>query len=148
MLAEKTQKNWLQQYLTPKRRKLFSKLWILIVLIYDAIRALVISHSLSKYGINGVYYFIFEITISIPYSICSFRFVMGLVDGKKINIYLYGMLTAILFFAPDLYVLLFANNPPLRVYAYYGLFLCFTTTVSVFGIFKEVKKKSREKANA
>lgn len=141
MLAGVNTQNRAQRFLTPVRRKWLTYLWVIGVVAYDATRAFVISTTLSEHGVNGIWYFIFEISISIPYSLCSLRLIFSIVDKKMSQIYIFGSLTTILFFAPDIYVFIVSNDLSAKIYLIYGSILLVTTSFTVWGIFREVRKK-------
>ncbi len=145
MLAGEMTRTRLQHHLTPARRKVLTKFWVLGVIIYDAIRAFIISETLSKYGVNGVWYFLFEISLSIPYALCSLKLVLAIVDRNKSRFYIFGSLTLALFFAPDIYVLIATESLTPKIYIIYGTLLTFTTSVATYGIVREVRKKRSQK---
>lgn len=140
--------NRVQQFLTPERRKLLARFWVVGVLFYDAVRAFIISETLSHHGVNGVWYFAFELSISIPYALCSLRLILAIVDHKMTNIYIYGLGTLVLFFSPDIYVFVVSHSLTMKIYLIYGSVLTTTTTITLLGITREVRKKRGPSAKA
>ena len=134
----------LQNYLTPAKRKHLSKFWFAGTLVYDGIRALIVSKTFSKYGINGHYYFGFELFISVFFSMASLRLVLALVDGKSKKATIFSVLTGLLFFAPEIYIITAGNHIPSGTFVILGVYLTITFTISILLVLNDVRKKRKE----
>lgn len=134
----------LQKYLTPEKRKHLSKFWFVGTIAYDAVRALIVSKTFSKYGINGFAYFGFELFVSIFFSISSLKLVLSLVDGNRKKSIIFAVLTGFFFFAPDLYIIFAGEHIPAGTFLILGIYLSITFTISILIIINDVRKKRRE----
>lgn len=143
MIVNKT--NRLQTYLTPTKRKNLSKVWVGITIIYDIARALVIAKTFYKYKINVYYYLTFELVISILFAIASLRLVLSIVDRDRKKMFKYSLLTSLLFFAPEIYIVCFGEGIPGHMYLILGIYLLITFSISCIFIIKDAQKRRREK---
>ncbi len=133
-----------KRLLAPKNRDRLQKWWLLIVISYDALRAYVVSLIFGKHGVSGYHYFLYELVFSVIFSIASFRFITSFIDSKKRKLLLYGILSFISFFAPDLYILIKGDGIPLASYIILAVYLSITTTVTVLGFVKDTKKRKSQ----
>ncbi len=132
----------IKNYLTPERRKSLSKVWYILTILYFCIHAYVISRIFSKYGLNGIYYFIFEITVAVFYSASSLRLILALVDEQRKRILYFSISTVILYFLPETYLILACDRVPGSTYAVLAIHIALTFSLSIYLIIKDLKRKS------
>lgn len=111
------------------RDKRVQRLWILLVITWACIRAIVIRDVFSSYGVNPWIYFAVDLFSGIPYAIYSARFVINFLDKNWDKSKSNAVLTAIYFYIPDIYVLAASKNAPK------SLLVGFLVSVLVFSIF-------------
>jgi len=105
-----------REMMTVQRRKLFSYLWLLVVMLWCAIRIAAVSVWLSKYGVNTLVFAVVEIVSSIIYGVTSAKTVLALVDkGRRIAL-MWGGASAVSYLAPDVYVFSTGQSLPLLSY--------------------------------
>jgi len=105
-----------REMMTVQRRRLFSYLWLLAVMLWCAIRIGAVSVWLSKYGVNTSVFAVVEIVSSVIYGVASAKTVLALVDKRRQVALLWGVASAISYLAPDFYVLSAGKSLPLASY--------------------------------
>jgi len=80
------------------------RLWVGLVVLYGVGKSIVVWHTLGKYGVNALLYFIFDIGAAIPYGIATARVVIyGLArDWPRVRIW--GAIALVTHFIPDIYI--------------------------------------------
>lgn len=121
------------------------RLWILLVVIYGVGKSIVVWHTLGKYGVNALLYFIFDIGAAIPYGIATARVVIyGLVrDWPRVRIW--GAIALVTHFIPDIYVFAVLNEPPPLLVDGLVFVLVLFTVVAIIGVVRQVQ--GRREAN-
>lgn len=102
--------------MSAQRRKLFSYVWLVAVMLWCAIRIGAVSVWLSQYGVNTSIFAVVEIMSSVIYGVASARTVLSLVDKHRRNVLLWGIASAVSYLAPDVYVLSVGQSLPLMSY--------------------------------
>lgn len=102
--------------MTVQRRKLFSYVWLVAVMLWCGIRIGAVSVWLSQYGVNTSIFAIVEIVSSVIYGVASARTVLSLVDKRRRNALLWGIASAVSYLAPDVYVFSAGQSLPLMSY--------------------------------
>lgn len=121
------------------------RLWILLVVIYGVGKSIVVWHTLGKYGVNALLYFIFDIGAAIPYGIATARVVIyGLVrDWPRVRIW--GAIALVTHFIPDIYIFAVLNEPPPLLVDGLVFVLVLFTVVAIIGLVRQVQ--GRREAN-
>ncbi len=121
------------------------RLWILLVVIYGVGKSIVVWHTLGKYGVNALLYFIFDIGAAIPYGIATARVVIyGLVrDWPRVRIW--GAIALVTHFIPDIYIFAVLNEPPPLLVDGLVFVLVLFTVVAIIGVVRQVQ--GRREAN-
>lgn len=115
--------------------------WIVVVLGYAGLRAVVIGATLSKHhGVDPKPYFVVDACAAIVEAFAVSRAVPALIDRKRTIALRWGMLAAIMFIVPDVYIFVVGKNLPWPVYAIIGTVVSVTGTITVVGIVKKVKE--------
>jgi hypothetical protein len=103
--------------------------WLILVITWAFIRAIFINNFFGKYGVNPWTYFVVDLTSAIPYAIYSGRAVINFLDKDWADFRKNGLLAAIFFYIPDIYVLTYAKELPS------SLLIGFLATIAIFSIF-------------
>lgn len=121
------------------------RLWVLLVVIYGVGKSIVVWHTLGKYGVNALLYFIFDIGAAIPYGIATARVVIyGLVrDWPRVRIW--GAIALVTHFIPDIYIFAVLNEPPPLLVDGLVFVLVLFTVVAIIGVVRQVQ--GRREAN-
>ena len=127
--------------MAPERRNFVGKIWIIGSVLYDVVRAVIVTLLFSKHGINGWVYFAYEMTFAVVFGIASFRLTVALVDHQVNKVRLYGLLTFLTFFAPDAYIVIAGYGIPTSTYILLGLYLAVSTSVALVELFNKVRRK-------
>ena len=120
-----------REMMTIQRRRLFSYLWLLAVMLWCAIRIGVVSVWLSQYGVNTSIFAIVEIVSSVIYGVASARTVLSLVDKRRRIALLWGSASALSYLAPDAYVFSAGQSLPLMSYVVIITLICVLGSVGL-----------------
>jgi len=99
------------------KRRLLERLWVIVVIAYGAGRAIVVWKALGQYGVNPWIYLALDVTSSWPYAVATARLVTSVIDREFSRAKSWGLLAAVTFLIPDLYILAVARDVPTQVYA-------------------------------
>lgn len=99
------------------KRRLLERLWVIVVIAYGAGRAIVVWKALGQYGVNPWIYLALDVTSSWPYAVATARLVTSVIDREFSRAKSWGLLAAVTFLIPDLYILAVARDVPTEVYA-------------------------------
>lgn len=123
------------------KEKRAQQTWLVLVIAWACIRAVVINDVFGSYGINGWAYFVVDLGTAIPYAIYSGRSIINYLNKDWISIRKNTVLAFIFFYIPDLYVLIYAKKPPTSLLIGFLVSICFFTFFAIWGLHKDVSKK-------
>lgn len=132
----------LKKLLGPKHRNLVGHIWIGLSILYDLIRAAVVTLVFRKNGLNGVTYFIFSVIFSIIFALTSFQLVLALIDHKSRRSLFFAVASTVSFFAPDAYIFIVGKKITAGTYALLIVYLIITSSFAVYKLIKKYKKPS------
>jgi hypothetical protein len=115
------------------KRKPGLRLWVVAVLAWSLIRALIINNVFGKYGVSGVAYLAIDLISSIPYAICSGKALFAYLDKNNRQLLIQGALATIFFYLPDAYIVWSAHQVPSQTY--FGLAI-WLIVMSIFALIK------------
>ena len=81
-----------------------------------------------------------DITSSVPYAIYSAKSLVNFLDARWPTFRENILLTALYFYIPDIYVLIFARTVPTSLYVGFGLSMTIFTLVAIFSFKKDIKR--------
>ena len=116
--------------------------WLALVLIWGVIRTLVIWALFKKYGVNPWIYLIIDLAASVPYAKYSAQLAIDFIRNNSAGLWRSIALTAITFYLPDLYVLIFSKNVPGDLLVGFLISMGVFTTISLLQIIRSIKSKS------
>ena len=123
------------------RDKRVQRLWILLVIAWACIRAIVIRDVFSSYGVNPWIYFAVDLFSGIPYAIYSARFVVNFLDKDWDKSRWNAAMTAMYFYIPDVYVLAASKNAPKSLVIGFLISVLIFSIFALVGIRKNIKDK-------
>lgn len=119
------------------KRRLLERLWVIVVILYGAGRAFVVWKALGKYGVNPWLYLALDIASSWPYGVATARLVTSVIDREFSRARTWGVVAAITFLLPDLYILAVARHVPTEVYI---IFISIISLLALLAIASLVSK--------
>ena len=129
--------SWLEN---SRHQYLVERLWIIIVIIWGCIKALIIKDVFGKYGVNTWIYLTIDLAIAIPYALSTARFVIYGLERKWQKAWPYGIAAIIFHFIPDIYVLAGAHRVPRSIYILFGITVIGFTYLGYRNIRSQIKK--------
>jgi len=117
------------------------RLWVGLVVLYGVGKSIVVWHTLGKYGVNALLYFIFDIGAAIPYGIATARVVIyGLArDWPRVRIW--GAIALVTHFIPDIYIFAVLNEPPPLLMDGLLLIVVLFTIVAIIGVIRQLQRQ-------
>jgi len=109
------------------RRRLLSRLWLVAVLAWSCVRIAAVQFWLSDYGINTAVFAVIELVSASVYGAGSARLVIAIIDRQHKAAMKWGMISAAMYLAPDVYVL--SAGHALPVTAYVAIAVLFVLTL-------------------
>lgn len=89
----------------------------MLVMTWSGVRIMAVWHWLERYGVDPVVYAMVDLGSSVPYAMASARTVGALVDRRYRLAARWGLVGAMCFIAPDLYIVASGQRMPWTVYA-------------------------------
>ena len=119
--------------------------WLLLVLVWACVRAVVIGDVFGKYGVNAWAYLIVDFGSAIPYAIYSGKVVINILSKDWSVIRKNGLLTMLFFYIPDAYVLIYAKEVPLSLLIGFFISIAIFTILAGYSLRKDVSKGGTKK---
>lgn len=122
--------------------RLTKSIWYALVLGWALIRTLIVKGIFEKNGVNPWIYLVIDLAASIPYARYTHRFVISFLekDWKRLKVAL--VISVLTFYAPDLYILLSAQEVSTSIYIGFFLVLSIFSAVSAIGIYRKIKPRT------
>ena len=120
------------------------RIWVLLVVIYGIGKSIVVWHTLGKYGVNALLYFVFDIGAAIPYGLATARIVIyGLArDWGQVRIW--GAIAVITHFIPDVYIFAVLREPPPWLVDGLIFVIVLFTILAIIGVIRQIQKRRAE----
>ena len=117
-----------------RRAKTLETAWVVAVVLYGALRSLVVWKALAKYGVNPLIYFVIDVGSSWPYGVATARLVRSAVrrDGEKAI--KWGVLAVATFISPDVYLVATLHRAPRIVYGGITMIMISMGLLAVLGV--------------
>ena len=110
----------------PQRRRLLSRLWLVAVMAWSCVRIAAVQFWLSDFGINTAVFAVIELVSASVYGAGSARLVIAIIDRQHKAVMKWGMISAAMYLAPDVYVLSAGHALPVSAYVAIALLLLLT----------------------
>lgn len=121
------------------KRRLLERLWVIVVILYGAGRAFVVWKALGKYGVNPWLYLALDISSSWPYGVATARVVTSVIDRDFSRARTWGVIAAITFLLPDLYILAAARHVPTEVYVIFISIISLLALLAIISLFIKIR---------
>ena len=125
------------------RDKRLHKVWLVAVLAWACFRAVAINRFFGDHKVNAWGYLIVDLSSSIPYAIYSAKAVITFLDKSWELFRKHVFLTAISFYIPDIYVIIFARTVPTALYIGFGISIIFFTALAFLSLKKDASRGNR-----
>ncbi|CAB4887722.1 unannotated protein [freshwater metagenome] len=125
------------------KRRLLERLWVIVVIAYGAGRAIVVWKALGQYGVNPWIYLALDVTSSWPYAVATARLVTSVIDREFSRAKSWGLLAAVTFLIPDLYILAVARDVPTEVYAIIIAIISLLALLAILSLIIKIRNERR-----
>lgn len=122
------------------RRRILQYAWLIAVAAWACFRIFAVNKWLSKYGVNTTVFALVEIGSSVPYGIGSARCVTSLIDRRRRAATLWGLLAAVGFISPDLYMMTAGKSMPVLTYVIIIAVVMVLGTISIVGLIRQYRQ--------
>ena len=129
--------SWLEN---TRHQHLVERIWIVLVVVWGCIKAIVIRDVFGKYGINTWVYLAIDLAIAIPYALSTARFVIFGLEKKWNKAWPYGIAAIVFHFIPDIYILAGTHSVPKRIYLIFGITVVIFSYLGYRNIRGQIKK--------
>lgn len=106
------------------------RIWIALVLAWSVGRSLVVAKVFHKYGLNPWVYFSIDFLSSIPYAYASAQSLLTFLDKQRTRSIMWALLTAVMFYLPDIYIVIASKQVPTSTYFGFGIILLALSALS------------------
>ena len=118
------------------------RVWVALVVIYGIGKSFVVWHTLGKYGVNALLYFVFDIGAAIPYGLATARVVIyGLArDWPRVRIW--GAIAVVTHFIPDIYIFTVLRQPPPFLVDGLIFVIALFAIIAVIGVVRQIQRRN------
>ena len=120
------------------------RIWVLLVVIYGIGKSIVVWHTLGKYGVNAILYFIFDIGAAIPYGLATARVVIYGLARDWARVRMWGAIAIVTHFIPDIYIFAVLREPPPWLVDGLVFVIALFTILAVIGVIRQIQKRRAE----
>lgn len=99
------------------RRRTLERLWFGLVMAWSGCRIAAVWEWLDRYGVHPLVYALVEFGSSVPYAIGSAKTIGAIVDRRYRRAAVWGLVAAVCFAAPDVFILSTGRDLPLLAYS-------------------------------
>ena len=114
--------------------------WGVAVLTWSIFRAFAIKYFFKHYGINFWAYLVVDLATSIPYAKYSADIALAFLKKDRLGLRRATILTAIFFYLPDLYVIVFSRKVPVSLWNGFAVSMIFFSALALCQIRQSVRK--------
>ena len=119
-------------------------LWLLLVLGWACFRALAINKFFGDHNVNAWGYLTVDFAASIPYALYSAKAVVNFLDKSWGTFRKNLSITAISFYIPDIYVLIFAREVPTSLYIGFAISILIFSALAFFTLKRDALKEKKK----
>jgi hypothetical protein len=117
--------------------------WLFLVLAWACFRALAINKFFGDHNVNSWGYLAVDLASSVPYALYSAKAVVNFLDKSWTVFRKNVLMTALFFYIPDVYVLIFARTVPTSLYVGFGISIIFFSALAFSSLKKDVSKRKQ-----
>ncbi len=114
--------------------------WGALVLAWSIGRAFGIRYFFNQYGIHFWAYLVVDLATSIPYAKYSADIALAFLKKDRLGLRRATILTAIFFYLPDLYVIVFSRKVPVSLWSGFAVSMIFFSALAISQIMQSVRK--------
>jgi len=133
-----------QKRVSVLRDKRTHGVWLVLVLAWAIFRAFAINKFFGEHNVNSWGYLAVDLASSVPYAIYSARAVVNYLDKDWRKFRGSIQLTALSFYIPDVYVLVFARTVPTSLYVGFGISIIMFSLAAFISFRKDVSQARNE----
>lgn len=115
----------------------------MISILWECIRTLVVDKTFGRYGVNPYIYFALVMAIVVPYAIVTVRLLVAIVFRRWAQALIYGFLTLVLHFAPDVYIVATVSEVPDKLMDSFYFVVFIFAAIAIQGIIMKVRKQRK-----
>lgn len=131
---------------TRRRRRTLSATWAILAIGWSLVRALVAWAALGDYGLNPWAYLVIDVASGCVDAVTTPRMVIGFIDRDYRSAARWGLVSAVAFVVPDLYLLFGTGELPRRVLAVLITIIVTMTVIAVVSVVRRVSTGRAERA--
>ena len=120
------------------------RIWILLVVIYGIGKSIVVWHTLGKYGVNALLYFLFDIGAAIPYGLATARIVIYGLARDWAQVRIWGAIALVTHFIPDVYIFAVLRQPPPWLVDGLIFVIALFTILAIIGVIRQIQQRRAE----
>ena len=133
---------------TLRRRKVLSRTWAVVVVVWSLIRTAIVWALLGEYGINPWIYLGIDLVSAAIDAYSTPRMVLAFIDDHHRQAAKWLGVSAVAFVIPDLYIFLGTRVLPRKIIVVVCAIILTTTTVAVIGIVRKIREGRRLRRQA
>lgn len=124
-----------------QRQLKLERAWIVVVVGYGVARSLVVWKTLANYGVNPLAYFVIDVGSSWPYGVSTARLVRGATGRNPKFVAKWGVLAAVTFILPDIYLVVSLDQAPGYIYGRIGAIVLTLGVLASFVLRRQLRRK-------
>ena len=128
-----------------KRQTFWERVWASTIILYTFAATFVVWKALHKYGVNPYIFFVIDLITSWFYGLASARLVVAVIYRRWNETRKWGLLSALNFVLPQIYILVSANHVPHDVYLIIFGVIAVLVFFAVLGLVLEIRKARKER---
>jgi len=125
------------------RRRIIERLWVVGVVAWGLGRTVIVWETLGGYGVNPWVYGAIDVVSSVPYGLATARVVENLIDRDRVTALRWGVVAAVTFVLPDLYIVIAGRHMPVVVYVVLALLVVLLGTLAARGVVNKARAHHR-----
>lgn len=127
-----------------KRQTFWERLWASTIVLYTFAATFVVWKALHKYGVNPYIFFVIDLITSWFYGLASARLVVAIFHKRWSETQKWGLLSALNFMLPQIYILVSANHVPKDVYIIIYSVIGVMVAIALLGIASQLRVARKE----
>ena len=118
------------------------RVWVALVVIYGIGKSFVVWHTLGKYGVNALLYFVFDIGAAIPYGLATARVVIYGLARDWPRVRTWGAIAVVTHFIPDIYIFTVLRQPPPFLVDGLIFVIALFAIIAVIGVVRQIQRRN------
>jgi hypothetical protein len=131
---------------TLRRRRVLSRVWAIVVMLWSVVRTIIIWAALGDYGFNPWIYLAIDLVCATIDAITTPRMVLYFVDDDYRLAIRWAVISLVAFVIPDVYIFVGTRTLPTKVIVVLCAVIAAMTTLAVVSIVRKIRKGRAELA--